>query len=298
MFTEYFAGDGWQELMHGVSSYVFMEELFPCEPSCDIDIQLHPGTVEIIFCAHGELTLLHRSGKLDRLEDRGILMLSDCRDIVGARVSSPMEGVCLSVDCAAARGSLGRLCQVYGELPITMQQICELMEAREGVYLILPQPWTQSAFHAMEHLSSKDRGRYCAMKCFELIYLLYMCKDDPVVGPTRQDNSHLMEMGEEIRTYLMEHLNEKLTIDQVSRSCHLSPTACKTCFRSCFGQSIHRWLLTKRMEKAAELLAHSELTILQIAQAVGYEGCSQFNATFKKTYGISPRQYRDHVHFR
>jgi len=34
------------------------------------------------------------------------------------------------------------------------------------------------------------------------------------------------------------------------------------------------------------------MPIQQIAQAVGYEGMSQFNAAFKREYGMTPGQYR------
>ncbi len=109
------------------------------------------------------------------------------------------------------------------------------------------------------------RGTYCVMKCFELMYLLCVCQG-PITDPARKKETRLIETAEAIQAYLTAHLNEKLTISELSRRFHLSPTACKNCFRACFGQSIHHWLLTKRLEVASELLTHSTLSILQIAQ--------------------------------
>ena len=46
------------------------------------------------------------------------------------------------------------------------------------------------------------------------------------------------------------------------------------------------------MEKAASLLKSTPLSILDIAIAVGYSGTSQFVAVFKRTYHMTPSQYR------
>ena len=89
-----------------------------------------------------------------------------------------------------------------------------------------------------------------------------------------------------------QHLDEKLTIDYLSRRFHISPTTLKSYFRSIYGQPIHRWLQIQRMKKAANLLYTSAMSILQVAQSVGYEGVSQFNVVFKRYYGVTPGEYR------
>ena len=89
------------------------------------------------------------------------------------------------------------------------------------------------------------------------------------------------------------HLDEKLTIDSLCRRFYLSPTTFKKYFRSVYDQPVHNWLLQKRMEKAGELLRYSSMTVLEIAQAVGYSSLSQFNVVFKKCYTCTPRQYRN-----
>ena len=88
------------------------------------------------------------------------------------------------------------------------------------------------------------------------------------------------------------HLDEKMTIASLSRQFQISPTALKIGFRSVYGQPIHAWLLGRRIQRAADLLQFSRLSILNIAQSVGYEGISQFNLVFKRHYGITPSQYR------
>ena len=50
--------------------------------------------------------------------------------------------------------------------------------------------------------------------------------------------------------------------------------------------------IQQRLRRAQELICTTRMPIQQIAQAVGYEGMSQFNAAFKREYGMTPGQYR------
>ena len=49
------------------------------------------------------------------------------------------------------------------------------------------------------------------------------------------------------------------------------------------------------MERAAELLRASSLSVLGVAQSVGYGSASQFTAAFRRQYGVTPAQYRKNV---
>ena len=95
-----------------------------------------------------------------------------------------------------------------------------------------------------------------------------------------------------IRAYMEEHIDQKLTIPALSRRFCLAPTSLKAGFRRQYGQPVHTWLRCRRLERAAELLRSSELGVLEVAQAVGYNSASQFGAAFQRQYGVTPSQYR------
>lgn len=59
-----------------------------------------------------------------------------------------------------------------------------------------------------------------------------------------------------------------------------------------YGLPVHTWLRQRRMERAAELLHTSGLSLEKVAQAVGYSSVSQFAATFRRYYGVTPGKYR------
>ena len=94
------------------------------------------------------------------------------------------------------------------------------------------------------------------------------------------------------RAYMSTHLDERLTIPELSRRFCVSATALKAAFRALYGQPIHAWLREKRMERAAELLRRSDMSVLDISQAVGFASPSQFGANFLKRFGASPGKFR------
>ena len=64
-------------------------------------------------------------------------------------------------------------------------------------------------------------------------------------------------------------------------------------FKSSFGTSFVSYLKEYRLTKAARLLVSSSGSVLTIAQETGFDNLSYFNRSFKKMYGVTPRQFRD-----
>ena len=95
-----------------------------------------------------------------------------------------------------------------------------------------------------------------------------------------------------IHAYLLEHLAERITIEDLSRQFLMNPTTLKKVFRNVYGTSIAAHIKQHRMEKAANLLKETDMTIAQIALAVGYESQSRFSAAFKEMYNVLPTAYR------
>lgn len=58
------------------------------------------------------------------------------------------------------------------------------------------------------------------------------------------------------------------------------------------GQSIHQYILTRRISEAKNLLLSSSLTLSDIAERVGFNSSAHFSAYFKQIVGFSPYQYR------
>ena len=96
----------------------------------------------------------------------------------------------------------------------------------------------------------------------------------------------------QVHNYLMENLNRRITIEELSKKFLMNPTTLKQVFKNVYGTSLGVHIKIHRLEKASELLKNTSLTIQEIANTVGYESQSKFTVAFKEAYGLLPKEYR------
>jgi AraC-like DNA-binding protein len=85
---------------------------------------------------------------------------------------------------------------------------------------------------------------------------------------------------------------EPLDVATLARAAHLSRAHFSREFRRAFGEPPHRYLLTRRMERAAALLRNTDRTVADICVGVGLRSVGSFTTTFGRTYGLTPTAYR------
>ncbi len=95
-----------------------------------------------------------------------------------------------------------------------------------------------------------------------------------------------------IHEQLIKHMEQRFTIESLSKQFLMNPTTLKTIFKSVYGTSIAAHMKEHRMEQAAKLLRETALSIAEIAGRVGYDSQSRFTAVFKEYSGKLPKDYR------
>ena len=95
-----------------------------------------------------------------------------------------------------------------------------------------------------------------------------------------------------VHDYLTQHLDSRVTIDELSRRFLMNPSTMKALFKSVYGSSLAAHIREHRMERAAAMLREGDESVAQVARAVGYESQSKFSAEFHKAYGALPTEYR------
>lgn len=93
-------------------------------------------------------------------------------------------------------------------------------------------------------------------------------------------------------TYLNKHFFEKLDIERCANMLCLSSGRFAHIFKESTGVSPYSYVLNLRMEKAAELLALSDIPITDISDKVGFDNSLYFSKAFKKRYGVAPTVFR------
>lgn len=102
-----------------------------------------------------------------------------------------------------------------------------------------------------------------------------------------------VETVKAIRSYLVEHLEQHITLEALSRQYQIPLTTMKACFKSVYGSPVNTYMRALRMDRAALLLRKEpEASVTEIAGAVGYDSSSKFAAAFRAVKGQTPLEYR------
>jgi AraC-like DNA-binding protein len=85
---------------------------------------------------------------------------------------------------------------------------------------------------------------------------------------------------------------EPLDIAALARSASVSPAYFSRSFKAAFGETPHQYLMSRRMERAKELLRAGALPVTDVCMAVGFSSLGSFSSQFKRLVGESPSAYR------
>ena len=113
-----------------------------------------------------------------------------------------------------------------------------------------------------------------------------------VACPQWREEAEQVKIIREIHDHLTEHMEQRVTIEELARQYLINPTTLKTVFKEVYGSSLAAHMKEHRMERAAALLRETDLSVAEIAGQVGYESQSKFTAAFKEQFGQLPKEYR------
>lgn len=92
--------------------------------------------------------------------------------------------------------------------------------------------------------------------------------------------------------YIEQHYQEPLSVAELAEMSHYSERQFIRLFKSAFGCVPVRYIKRRRIRKAQELLADTQLPITEIAHCCGYPDSSYFSKLFQSEIGLSPKDYR------
>jgi AraC-like DNA-binding protein len=85
---------------------------------------------------------------------------------------------------------------------------------------------------------------------------------------------------------------EPLDVNALARAAKLSPAHFSREFRREFGESPHQYLQMRRLERAAALLRNTDRSVADVCLTVGLRSVGSFTTSFRRTFGMTPTEYR------
>ena len=199
------------------------------------------------------------------------------------------KGVVLLVDVEKAQPILDTLVtETRIDLTQLANRFCEqsefgmMMEETESVRQI---------FSSLYKVPDQIKGHYFKLKVIEIFLLL------SIISTTNHEKrssyrKQQVDIVKAVNEYISTQFMKRITIDSLSDQFDIPTSTLKRCFKGVYGTTIHQYLKECRINAAKRLLQESDQSILEIANAVGYENGSKFTSAFKEATGVTPSAYR------
>ncbi len=120
--------------------------------------------------------------------------------------------------------------------------------------------------------------------------LLCLCVQ--IIRSSFHDNSSNQSFASEIISYLDEHYNEDISMDDLSEHFNISASHISHEVNRIYNTSPINYLINKRIQSAQWKLASTSLSLKEIALSVGYENPSYFSKLFRERVGVQPLTFR------
>jgi AraC-like DNA-binding protein len=85
---------------------------------------------------------------------------------------------------------------------------------------------------------------------------------------------------------------EPLNVPAIAAVAHISPAHFSRSFRAVFGETPHRYLQRRRVERAMFLLRETDRSVTEICFDVAFTSVGTFSLTFRRIVGETPSAYR------
>lgn len=96
----------------------------------------------------------------------------------------------------------------------------------------------------------------------------------------------------ELLDWLLERLDEDLTVDAIAAHAAMSPRSLARHFRAATGTTPHQWLTDRRVEQARRLLETTDLSVDRVADASGLGSAANLRTRLRDAVGVTPTAYR------
>jgi AraC-like DNA-binding protein len=177
--------------------------------------------------------------------------------------------------------------EMKGKVPLALKRDPEEFTAT----MVKPSGYLEGYFHSMLHYFrgiNRPPDSILVLKLKEL--LINLMNTDQLLATyfnslTESDRPSLQQVMEHNYCF-------KLRLDDYAELCHRSLSSFKREFQQIYKEPPGKWIMRRRVERAANILINSRQSVSQVAFETGFEDLSHFSRVFKKITGKNPTEYK------
>jgi AraC-like DNA-binding protein len=151
------------------------------------------------------------------------------------------------------------------------------------------------AHKLLHEMRSRETGHELAIRSgvIELLLLAARCADkNDAASAADPLDTPLYRLMSDVARHVNNHYAEELSLPGLAEHFHISPYYLSRMFKQATGFNLNEYINLTRIQAAERLLKESELSVIDVSAAVGYNNFSHFGKMFKKLTKQSPREYR------
>lgn len=242
------------------------------EGSCTYQVHLDTFEVEkgdLLFVPPAVLHSITCTGPEQMLSETYVFHMNflgaNLADICAVKYLTPLTNQTLSLPCL-----IGKDHPAYPEVLAIFQKISRTYDTMKPGYELLLRSYLLQA----------------------IAVLLPYGREITVHSPLETEHTFKLKL---VLEYIGEHYAEELTISDLARICYFSEYHFMRFFKKYVGTSCLEYIKNLRLEKAAELFAQGEQSVLDASLCSGFSNLSYFYREFKKKYGMTPKKFIESI---
>lgn len=248
------------------------------------------NVIEICHCREGRMEF--------NLQDEfcyitpGDIIIVKAGDIKGASYFpiGHYHGISVFIDIDRAPKCLSCF---LDDVKVEPKSLAEKFCGAKSCFAARSNPSFEHIFSELYSVPEIIKNGYLKIKTLELLLFLSAMDIKQDEYDARVVSDAQVTLAKEISGYLTKHMDDRITLEQLSNLFHISGTQIKTAFKAVYGVSFYVYIRTQKMESAAFMLEYTDKAILEISGEHGYDNGSKFANAFKAVKGMTPTEYRN-----
>lgn len=250
---------------------------------------LPADVMEISHCRVGRVECTH-GNRLAYLVPGDLSILCGERDACAAVFPNGYhEGLEVRINVSETPLCLSCL---LDDVNVRPAQLLQKFRAAGPTHFVRGDPRIAHIFDELYNVPEEIRPGYLKVKVLELLLFLSVLKVEPEAETSFLISQSQAALAKAVCRYLTEHMDSRITLEQLSEHFHVSGTGIKNSFKAVYGLSVYSYIRTQKMQAAAKLLCETDRSVLDIAGSFGYDNGSKFAKAFRDCCGMSPNEFR------
>ncbi len=256
----------------------------------------HPE-MEIIIVNHGQIKFLTNDSSTVLSAGQGV--------IINANAMHSIEPVDEEANCSMYSTVFNPAFLFgYGDVLISEKYQFPITTSSTFQYMILDEN-TPSQSELLEYINGviadnivKNFGYELSTKsklCSFWVKLISIVSPDEGTKKSVKSISLDEERAKEIIVYIEQHFADRVSLDDIASSVHISKSECCRCFKRALNLTPIEYLMKYRIFKAASMIQDNDSvskSFANLAYSVGFNNASYFNKVFREYLGCTPSEYR------